>query len=197
MNWLAHVFLAGPDADCRLGNLLADMLKGPARRRLRPGLLRGIACHQAVDAFTDYHPIFHRSKRRLGPDYERFAGILVDVFYDHILATSWPHYADRSLGDFTGEIYASFPAYQAELPGEVNAVLSRLAAEDWFGSYATLAGIEEVLARISRRLSRRLNRAIAFEHAIATLTANREPLAADFHEFFPQLAAYVHSWQAA
>lgn len=197
MNWLAHVYLAGPDADCRLGNLLADMLKGPARRGLRPGLRHGIACHQAIDAFTDFHPVFQRSKRRLGPAYDRFAGILVDVYYDHILATAWGLYADRPLSDFTNDMYASFPAYRAELPAEVNGVLARLATEDWFGSYATIAGIEDVLARISRRLTHRLNRPFALHEAIGPLTANHVGLAADFHEFFPQLAAHVYRWQAA
>jgi acyl carrier protein phosphodiesterase len=194
MNWLAHVFLAGPDADCRLGNLLADMVKGSVRRSLRPGLQHGIACHQAIDAFTDEHPLVLRSKRRLASRYERLAGILVDVFYDHILASDWPCYSAAPLREFTREVYALFPAYRHELPAEVNGVLERMAAADWLGSYARVEGIADVLARLSARLARRLGRDFALERAIGELTIHRDGLTADFHEFFPQLAGHVRRW---
>jgi acyl carrier protein phosphodiesterase len=194
MNWLAHVFLAGPDRDCRLGNLLADMVKGKARRALPPGIQRGIACHQAIDAFTDEHPIVQRSKRRLTAPYERFAGVLVDVFYDHILATDWLRYAELPLAEFTRTFYASFPTYQGDLPAEINEVLARLAAEDWLGSYATLEGIEDVLVRISQRLTQRIGRDFALQEAMSELTSQRAALSSDFHAFFPELAAHVHRW---
>lgn len=196
MNWLAHVFLAGPDSDCRLGNLLADMVKGKVRQALSPGIQRGIACHQAIDAFTDEHPIVLRSKRRLNAPWERFAGILVDVFYDHILATDWRCYADLPLRDFSTTFYASFAAYQDELPAEVNEVLARMAAEDWLGSYATLEGIEDVLFRISKRLERRIGRDFVLQTAMSELERHRAALASDFREFFPELAAHVEQWNA-
>jgi acyl carrier protein phosphodiesterase len=196
MNWLAHVFLAGPDSDCRLGNLLADMVKGKVRQALPPGIQRGIACHQAIDAFTDEHPVVFRSKRRLSAPWERFAGILVDVFYDHILANDWLRYTASPLADFTSEIYAEFPGYQDTLPPEINDVLARMAAEDWLGSYATLEGIEDVLARISRRLTQRLGRNFALQTAMSELTSHHAALASDFHEFFPDLAAHVQPWTA-
>ncbi len=201
MNWLAHVFLAGPDRDCRLGNLLADMVKGKARKVLSPGIRRGIACHQAIDAFTDDHSVVLRSKRRLsaslGEPLDRFAGVLVDVFYDHILATDWLRYTTSPLAEFTRELYASFPSYQDALPAEINDVLARLAAEDWLGSYATLEGIEDVLVRISRRLTQRLGRDFALQTAMSELTFHHAGLSADFHEFFPELASHVQDWNAS
>src|SRR5437868_12558243 len=65
MNWLAHVFLSEPDVECRLGNLLADLVKGKARQAMSPRFRRGLACHQAIDAFTDYHPVAGLSKTPL------------------------------------------------------------------------------------------------------------------------------------
>ncbi|MCA9216277.1 MAG: hypothetical protein KDB27_24585, partial [Planctomycetales bacterium] len=65
MNWLAHVYLSDEDVEVRMGNILADVVKGRDRKQLAPNILRGIRCHQAVDAFTDYHPTFSRSQERV------------------------------------------------------------------------------------------------------------------------------------
>jgi len=97
MNWLAHLLLAEPNPELRLGNLLGDLVKGEERKILNPQLQRGLECHQAIDIFTDKHSIVKCSKKRLDPQYRRFAGILVDVFYDYILANNWDDYSDRSL----------------------------------------------------------------------------------------------------
>jgi acyl carrier protein phosphodiesterase len=36
MNWLAHLLLSKPDVESRLGNILADLVKGTAIERLSP-----------------------------------------------------------------------------------------------------------------------------------------------------------------
>jgi acyl carrier protein phosphodiesterase len=197
MNWLAHVFLSEPDAECRLGNLLADRIKGKARRGLPAGVLRGMACHQAIDAFTDFHPLVHHSKRRIRDEYDRYAGILVDVFYDHVLAREWSRYADVPLEQFTAEVYDSLRAGAATLPEELRAALERMAAEDWLGSYRHVAGIEATLRRLSARIAARLRRPVALEDAVAELTAHYDGLAEDFAGFFPELRAHITRWQGS
>jgi acyl carrier protein phosphodiesterase len=190
MNWLAHLFLSEPDVEHQLGNLLADVVKGKARAALPPGVRRGIACHQAIDAFTDAHPVVHRSKRRLGEEHGRFAGILIDVFYDHFLARDWPLYSSVPLEQFTAEAYASFRAYPA-LTAEARDFCDRLSDGDLLGSYHTLAGIAAALGRLSRRLEARLGRPFALEQATAALEAQYDALGRDFAEFFPEMRAHV------
>ncbi|MCC0177441.1 DUF479 domain-containing protein [Waterburya agarophytonicola K14] len=101
MNWLAHLLLAESNPEVSLGNLLGDLIKGEAREALNPTLQRGLECHQAIDIFTDKHPLVKRSKQRISNEYRRFAGILIDVFYDYILANNWQHYSNVSLEEFT------------------------------------------------------------------------------------------------
>ena len=162
MNWLAHLFLSEPDVEHRLGNLLADVVKGKARAALPPGVLRGIACHQAIDAFTDSHPVVYRSKRRIGEEHGRFAGILIDIFYDHFLARDWSRYAAMPLEQFTAEVYTSFRGYvTGDLPEEARELLARMSEGDQLGSYRALGGIEAALRRLSRRLEARLGRPFA------------------------------------
>ncbi len=101
MNWLAHLYLSpADDPEFRLGNLLADFIKGGARRELGESFQRGVRCHQAIDAFTDFHPVVQRSRTRIAARHGHFSGILIDVFYDHFLARNWPEFSAIALDDF-------------------------------------------------------------------------------------------------
>ncbi|HEY9772008.1 MAG TPA: ACP phosphodiesterase [Coleofasciculaceae cyanobacterium] len=194
MNWLAHLLLAESNSEARLGNLLGDLVKGEQRQALNPRLQRGIECHQAIDIFTDRHLIVKRSKYRINSEYRRFAGILIDVFYDYVLANNWQDYSDIALAEFTTTVYASWSDYLEALPFYPQGVVRRLIAEDWLGSYSTLAGIEDTLARISWRLNRRSKRNYDLTPAIAELTFNYLALEKDFQEFFPQLRLHINNW---
>ncbi len=194
MNWLAHLLLSEPNVENRLGNLLADIVKGTARQELNSHIQRGIACHLVIDRFTDSHIVVQRSKERINSSYRRFAGVLVDVFYDHFLAKNWSQYSPISLDEFTAEIYESFRVYQGQIPLIVREVISRVAAEDWLGSYRNVSGVENGLLRISRRLSRRRNKILSLTPAINELITHYDALEDDFQEFFPELFSHVQNW---
>ena len=196
MNWLAHLLLAEPNPEARLGNLLGDLVKGTQRQTLNANLQRGLECHQAIDIFTDRHSIVKCSKQRIDPEYRRFAGILIDVFYDYILATNWQDYSNIPLTEFTSTIYASWSDHLSTLPLYPQGVIRRLIAEDWLSSYSTLAGIEETLAGISRRLNLHSQRNYDLTPAIAQLTYNYLLLERDFQQFFPQLQLYIDDWRS-
>ena len=195
MNWLAHLLLAEPTPEGTLGNLLGDLVKGEARKSLSLELQRGLASHQAIDIYTDSHIIVKRSKDRIDRQYRRFAGILIDVFYDYILANNWQDYCDIPLKQFTTTTYASWFDLET-LPPYAKGVIQRLVAEDWLASYENLSGIENTLARISWRLSRRSKRTYDLTPAIAELTDNYSALEQDFQQFFPQLQTYIISQQS-
>lgn len=194
MNWLAHLFLAQPTPESRLGNLLGDLVKGKARKNLHSSVQPGLKCHQAIDIFTDSHPIVKCSKRRISSKYRRFSGILIDVFYDHFLAKNWHDYSPIPLNEFTASIYASFEVYLDTLPVYASGVITRLIVEDWLGCDRHLVGIENTLTRISWRLSRRRNKQYDLTPAINELTQNYTELEQDFQEFFPQLILYINHW---
>jgi acyl carrier protein phosphodiesterase len=196
MNWLAHVYLSPPDVEFRLGNLLADLVKRNERTGLPPAFLAGIEQHQAIDSFTDFHPVVHRSRGRISSNYRRFAGILVDVFYDHFLATDWDQYASEPLSEFTTKLYAEVRVRSSELPEEAQQAMQRLIAGDILGSYRTIAGIEASLRRVSIRLESRIGRDMQLEKAIGELTTQLDGFRDDFREFFPQLRDHIREREA-
>jgi acyl carrier protein phosphodiesterase len=191
LNWLAHVFLSEPEVEFRLGNLLADVVRGAQRESMPVNFLRGVACHHAIDAFTDSHPVVRRSRARISPPQRRFSGVLVDVFYDYFLATHWAQYASMPLAEFTAAFYADIARSRIALPEQARAVTERIMKNDLLGSYRGVEGVERSLRRLSAYLSSRWQRRFALEDGIADLRAQHDVFAADFLEFFPALRSHI------
>jgi acyl carrier protein phosphodiesterase len=183
MNWLSHLYLSEPDPAFRIGNLLPDLAPISALGGLRAEFVRGMEQHRRIDAFTDSHAIFRRSVARVGPEFRRYGGILVDIFYDHFLTREWPALCDVPLEQFTGEVYASFETYRHEIPPEAFWHLERMKSANWLCSYGDLEGVRLTL----RRLSERLRKPVPLANAVVALEADYAGFHADFTAFFPEL----------
>ena len=197
MNWLAHVFLSEPSVEFRLGNLLADIVKGQDREGMGTDFLRGIQGHQVIDSFTDSHPVVRRSRARVDSGQRRFSGVLVDVFYDYFLATNWERYSPVHLPVFTTDFYADISATPIALPQQAQATVDRMIRHDMLGAYTQIDAVEQSLRRLSMRLSARWHRPFMLEAGVADLRAHHDAFAADFAEFFPQLQVHVERSGAA
>jgi len=191
MNWLAHVFLSPPDIDFQLGNLLADLVRGQDRTLMPAGFLRGAACHKAIDAFTDTHEIVQLSRSRLDPRFRRFSGVLIDIFYDYLLAQRWNEYSAQPLGEFTSAFYAAVKQRPLALPSEARATLDRIVTHDLLGQYQRLAGVENSLRRVSAYIRQRWRRDYALDESVIELERLEHELGTDFAAFFPALRAHV------
>lgn len=193
MNWLAHALLAGPEPVTRLGNLLADLVKGEELRRMPPAFLEGVRAHRAIDAYTDAHPLVARSRARLGDGYRHARGVIVDILYDHLLARDWARWSPDKLEDFTAMLYAQMREHAELLPAGVRTALDAMMAEDWLASYREPENIEYALKRVSQRLSRRTGREFQLEAAMTQFHADEAGFDADFEAFFPQLRDHARS----
>jgi acyl carrier protein phosphodiesterase len=191
MNYLAHLHLGGPAPEQMLGSLYGDFVKGPLAGRFSPQLEAGIRLHRQIDAFTDSHPLVLQALARFPAQRRRYAGIIVDVFFDHCLARHWGDYSRQPLGQFTGEVYRVLAAEPA-LPGRLAGIAPHMIADDWLGSYQDFRIIGQVLQGISRRLSRPEGLA----GAIHEVQALYEPLSEDFRAFYPLLQVFAEQTRA-
>lgn len=194
MNWLAHVFLSERDVDFRLGNLLADLVRGDERSGMSHEFLRGAQCHKAIDSFTDAHPVVRRSRARLGSEHRRFSGVLIDVFYDYFLATRWGDYSGASLGTFTADFYRDAQTRQLRLPPSAQETLDRIIQHDLLGQYVRIEGVERSLRRLSTYLTSRWHRDFSLDRSVVLLRSQESDLANDFAAFFPELQQHVASF---
>jgi len=193
LNYLAHFYLAGPEPQALIGSLLGDFVKGRIDDTFPPAVQQAIIQHRRIDAFTDNHPIFNRSRQRLGADLRRFSGILVDVYYDHLLARNWPCYADIPLRSFVDRVYRVLRTHYADFPIPMQRSVSYMLTTDLLHSYTDVQGIQRALAGISGRL----RRANPIAEAITVLEQQDANLAVDFAAFFPDLYAHHSAIQSS
>lgn len=193
MNFLAHLFLAGPPgpapyADVLLGQFIADAVPGRQLENYPPAVQTGIRLHRAIDTFTDQHPVVRRGTQRLrAAGYGKYAGVISDMFLDHFLARNFAEFSADSLPDFARRMYGLLNARAAEMPPRVQQMLVHMTQHNWLLGYAETAGIGRALDGLSRR-------ALAgsgMETAATELERNYAAYEADFREYFPELQAYV------
>ncbi|WP_338474372.1 ACP phosphodiesterase [Pseudomonas sp. MS646] len=188
MNYLAHLHLGGSGREQLLGSLYGDFVKGPLLGQYTPQIEAAIALHRRIDMYTDRHPLVDGALSRFSTVRRRYAGIVLDVFFDHCLARDWASYGEGPLGAFTSRVYQVLST-EPQLPGRLAQIAPHMAANDWLGSYQAFDVLEQVLRGISRRLTRPEELAGAMEE----LTRLYEPLSEDFRLFYPQLQDFAQS----
>jgi acyl carrier protein phosphodiesterase len=187
VNYLAHLYLSEPTEEGWLGSLMGDFVKGPLDGRYGGDLTRAIALHRKIDGFTDAHPVVLRSKSRISARRRRYAGIMIDMFYDHFLARNWTEFHAEPIKTFTARIYEILHHRLAMLPERMQYMAPRMAQSDWLASYADIASIHAALNRMGRRL-RRENYLL---DSANELKENYAGLEADFREFFPVVVQFA------
>jgi acyl carrier protein phosphodiesterase len=187
MNYLAHLYLADDTDESILGNLLGDFVKGFPKGRYSMAITSAIIFHRKVDSFTDAHPIPRSSRNRVSKRRRRFAGIIVDVCYDHFLARYWQHFAKSDLRSYTKRVYSVLDQNRALLPKRLQRILPKMVSEDWLNSYMSLNGVACALNRIAARLSR----GNAFMSSVVEIESNYSVLEQDFLDFFPELITFA------
>ncbi len=192
MNFLAHLHLADGDPGDMAGGVAADFVRNPELHLLKPDIFRGVMLHRHIDGFTDRHPVTLRSISRVSRQMGWFGGVVIDIYYDHILAREWHKYSNEPLAEFAARSYRVLNERHVELPEDARDFIRRFVDEDRLNRYATLDGITDTLARVSRVIAKRIpNRPTWLPDAMPTLLARDAELTADFHEFYPELIAFA------
>lgn len=188
MNYLAHILLAQQSEDAMVGALLGDFCKPNDAGGYGIEIAREIFIHRKVDAFTDSHPIILQAKSLFRQKTRRYAGISLDVYYDHILAKHWESYCAIPLDPFVHRFYRALLARRDILPGSLANMAGRMVSQDWLGSYRDFDSVKIAINRISERLSRNGE---FLKDSVADLELNYDALCDGFHEFFPDLTRFA------
>jgi len=183
VNWLSHLHLAARTSHARIGGLLPDLLSKSTLEALPPEFQPSIRQHHLIDAFTDAHPVFRRSRSRLSPAIRRYSGVLIDLFYDHFLTLQWDRLGSQPLGEMLSTFNSDVESLRESLPVEAFRELNRIRHGGWLGSYGDSEGLRFALERIGHRFRRPTD----LTPALDDLTSCHSELEADFMEFYPQL----------
>lgn len=193
MNFLAHALLAGQSPALVVGGVIGDWIKGPLPGGLPPDLAQGVALHRAIDAFVETHPAFSASRSRVSPARRRYAGVLVDIFYDHVLARDWDQYHAESLPNYCQSVYSHIQARSKDMHALATSAMGLMAQENWLQSYAGLNGISDVLIRMSQR-ARRPNPLAGGEEEFLSSPSG---YAKDFEWLLSDTGQFAEQWRQA
>jgi len=157
MNFLAHIYLSGDSDLIKIGNFMADGVRGNKHLELQSEIQKGIILHRSIDTLTDAHPIFRKSTKRLHANYHHFSGVIVDVFYDHFLAKNWSLYSDEKLEEYVANFYYSLAIHNDLLTEKAQMMKPYMIQQNWLLSYQTIDGIEKILSQMDNRIKRESN----------------------------------------
>lgn len=184
MNFLAHLYLSGNSDEIMFGNFIADKIKGNKYKLYPENIQKGILLHRRIDSYTDSHEIVRRSMSRLREKYRKYSGVVVDIFYDHFLASQWDSYSDISLYEYCAKTYKIFTDNFSLLPNEIKAFLPKLIASNRLFSYRNIEGIENALKIMSEHSSLPAET----EFAIEVLRNNYDDFKSEFNLFFEDIS---------
>lgn len=151
MNFLAHIYLSDENDMIKIGNFMADGIRGNDYMNYPEEIKKGILLHREIDTFTDAHPIFRQSKHRLHERYGHYSGVIIDIFYDHFLAKNWETYSKVPLAEYVANFYTLLDDNFNILTTRTKKLLPSMVNQNWLLSYATIEGIGTILYQMDYR----------------------------------------------
>jgi acyl carrier protein phosphodiesterase len=189
MNFLAHIYLSGDNDLIKIGNFMADGIRGKHFETYPIDVQKGIILHRSIDTFTDAHPIFRQSTKKLHEKYHHYAGVIVDVFYDHFLAKNWNTYSDEKLEEFVERFYQSLHENHSVLSERTKGMMPYMIEHNWLVNYQTIEGINRILTQMDQRTKNESKMRFATQE----LTEYYSEFEAHFREFFEELIAHSNT----
>ena len=180
MNYLAHSFLSNNQHGLLVGNFIADHLHGNHFENMAAEIIEGVKLHRKIDSFTDSHIKFQESKRFFYNGFEKYSGILVDIYFDHLLAKNYSGYSSVPLNEYSQQVYNVYTNHLHLLPKSSAGFLNYVLQNNIYVAYSTIQGIENVLFHLSHRI----NHGIALDQSVTIFSENEKQLQANFDVFF-------------
>lgn len=187
MNFLAHIYLSGDNDLLKIGNFMADGIRGKDYLRFPEEVKKGILLHRKIDSFTDEHLIYRKSKHRLHAKYGHYAGVIMDIIYDHFLAKNWEKYSNESLEHYVSDFYQLLDDHLGILTEKTKNLLPSMKQNNWLLSYQSIEGIEKILFQMDYRTKHRAK----MQEAIVELELFYPEIEEEFTLFFSELQFYV------
>jgi acyl carrier protein phosphodiesterase len=188
MNFLAHIYLSEDNDLIKIGNLMADGIRGKHFESYPLEIQKGIILHRFIDTYTDAHLVFRQSTKRLHEKYHHYAGVIVDVFYDHFLAKNWSHYSDEKLELYVARFYQSLQDNYEFLSERTKGMMPYMINQNWLVSYQTTEGINRILTQMDNRTKNESKMRFATHELIEYYTDFEQ----EFTTFFEDLKEQSH-----
>ena len=193
MNYLAHLLLSPDDDLSRLGNIMGDFMRDVDPEKLHPKVWAGIQLHRRVDVFTDSHPVVRDLRKLFSKERRRFAGVILDVVFDHFLIKHWNKFSTDSFSLYVDNCYAALWQHRERMPERMELVVGWMIKRDWIRSYSEISHVGRALDGLAGRLKMEHG----FHGAIEEVQEHYDSIESGFLLFFPQLLKHVEAHMEA
>jgi acyl carrier protein phosphodiesterase len=192
MNFLAHLCLANGDSGLMLGGLFGDFVRGRRALKNYPEPVRqGIVLHRYIDHCTDHSAVVKKLRQSFPRKYRRYAGIMIDLAFDHELSVNWWRYMPGSLERFDVEIRDLLRDNMDLVPEGLTSFMRYADRHGLFTAYRETDIILYALAGVGTRLSR----PNPLHHAAEIWPEFAPKFKTAFREFFPEIQSEVMEWR--
>jgi acyl carrier protein phosphodiesterase len=174
-----------------IGNLIGDTVKGRKYEGLQPVIRKGVLMHRAIDDFTDRHPVNAKIRKLLHPEFGKYAGVYLDMYYDHFLAAGWDSFSEVPLMKFCARFYFDALLRYKYLPYRIRILLYMFIAGNRLKNYSKLDSLENSLEYMHKHF----NLPRTGRDAVKYLENNYDILKNAFYEFFPLLISHTRIWR--
>jgi len=183
MNFLAHLFLSGEDPEIQTGNLLGDEVKGRSFENFPERIKIGILLHRFIDNHADTHRVNLEVKKSLYPQMGKYAGVALDIYYDHFLAKHWHEFSEVDINEFVLSAYDNVQLFSDLFSEKSREMLSLMRRYNWLVNYAELEGIKSTF----NGMAKRLGNISGMEYAYDALEKHYATIEGSFRDYFPEL----------
>jgi len=186
MNYIAHLHLANHTQTSLVGNFLGDFVKGSAFADFPLNIQLGVRLHRQIDTFTDSHPQVVALKQDFPKPIRRYAGIAIDVYFDHLLLQHWQQFSAPELPMHTlfKQFYRDLEQLNYEVSPHFTRVRAGLISHQWLADYESLSACLRAMQTIEKRFSRPTQFA---QQAMGYISENDSELRQSFLHFYPDL----------
>ncbi|SHF62172.1 Acyl carrier protein phosphodiesterase [Cnuella takakiae] len=153
MNFLGHAYLSFGHPEILVGNMISDFVKGKTQYQYPEDIQKGIKLHRLIDDYTDRHPATLAAKEFFRPAYRLYSAPIVDVVYDHFLASDEQTLTDQELSELAQNTYNILDQFHYLLPSPLVAMLPYMKRDNWLYNYKSEQGIYRSLQGLMRRAS--------------------------------------------
>lgn len=176
-----------------LGGLFGDFVRGRRALRNYPEPIRqGIVLHRYIDRCTDHSSVVKKLRRSFPREFRRYAGIIIDMAFDHELAVNWWRYMPGSLERFDVEIRDLLRDNTDLMPEGLNGFMRYADQHGLFTAYREEDVTLFALAGVGTRLSRPNPL-----HRVTEIWPEFAPqFKQAFRQFFPEIQSEVLEWRS-
>jgi acyl carrier protein phosphodiesterase len=181
------MLLTHPHKEWTLGNFMGDMIKSDEIAQLAPAIRQGVLIHRRIDHFTDNHATVREATAIFRESQRKYASVVIDMVFDHILACRWSDYCTVEYSTFCELVYSNIGAKIEHVPDRLLPHVERMLYYRFLHGYNDRANFHRALQRLDERASFPSN----FHSALEVYEKSKPEIDGLFMVFFPEIVQFI------